>query len=209
MAPVRPACPGRRGRSRGMTGIAVLNAGGWGTALAAHLGRSGHAVRLWARRAEQAAAMRADGENRAYLPGVPLPPTVEPTADLAAAVDAADVVVLVPISAGLRDLARQLAPDIPPGALVVHGTKGLARDSLRRLSVVVAEELGPAFNVRVAALSGPTHAEEVGRGIPTAAVIACPDAGVADALQAVFNGPTFRVYTNADLVGVELCGALK
>ena len=192
-----------------MTTVAVLNAGGWGTALAALLGRSGHAVRLWARRAEQAAAMRADRENRKYLPGVPLPPTVEPTDDLAAAASGAEVVVLVPISAGLRGLARQLAPHIPPAALVVHGTKGLDRDTLRRLSEVIADELGPAFHGRVAALSGPTHAEEVGRGIPTAAVVACADGAVAEALQSVLTSPTFRVYTNRDVVGVELCGAVK
>ena len=193
----------------GLTTVAVLNAGGWGTALAALLGRSGHAVRLWARREEQSAAMRVDRENRAYMPGVPLPPTVEPTSDLEAAVRGADVVVLVPISAGVRDLAGRLAGVIPPGALVVHGTKGLDAETLRRLSEVIADRLGPAFHGRVAALSGPTHAEEVGRGIPTAAVVACADGDVAEGLQAVFNGATFRVYTNRDVVGVELCGALK
>ena len=192
-----------------MTTVAVLNAGGWGTALAALLGRSGHTVKLWARREAQAATVRADRENRAYLPGVALPPSVEPTSDLASAAQSAEVVVLVPISAGLRDLARRLAPVIPLDALVVHGTKGLDRDTLQRLSEVIADELGPAFHDRVAALSGPTHAEEVGRGIPTAAVVACPDTSIAEALQSVFTSATFRVYTNADLVGVELCGALK
>ena len=192
-----------------VTVVAVLNAGGWGTALAALLGRSGHVVRLWARREEQAAAMRADRQNRAYLPDVPLPPSVEPTSDLLAAVRYAEVAVLVPISAGVRDLARRLAAVIPPDALVVHGTKGLDRETLQRFSVVIAEELGPPHRGRVAVLSGPTHAEEVGRGIPTAAVVACADAEVAEALQAVLNGTTFRVYTNSDVVGVELCGALK
>ena len=92
---------------------------------------------------------------------------------------------------------------------VVHGTKGLEQDTLLRLSEVIESELGPSHRGRVAALSGPTHAEEVGRGIPTAAVVACPDAATATALQAILNGPSFRAYTNADIVGVELCGALK
>ncbi|MCC6174786.1 MAG: NAD(P)-dependent glycerol-3-phosphate dehydrogenase [Chloroflexi bacterium] len=192
-----------------MSVVGVLNAGGWGTGLAVLLARNGHQVRLWARRPEQAAALARDGVNVAYLPGVPLPPSVQPTADLAVAVADAEAVVLVPISAGMRTLAHQLAGQIDPSVLVVHGTKGLERDTLLRMSQVIESELGPAWYGRVAALAGPTHAEEVGRGVPTAAVVACPDLGVAERLQALLNGPTFRVYTNRDLVGVELCGAVK
>jgi glycerol-3-phosphate dehydrogenase (NAD(P)+) len=192
-----------------MTTVAVLNAGGWGTALAALLGRAGHDVRLWARRAELAEELASTRENRAYLPGVRLPDTVRPTADVDEAVRGCGAAVLVPISAGVRELARRLAPVLPPRALVVHGTKGLELDTLRRLSEVIEEELGGAQRGRVAALSGPTHAEEVGRGIPTAAVVACADRDVTVGLQAIFNSATFRVYTNRDLVGVELCGALK
>jgi glycerol-3-phosphate dehydrogenase (NAD(P)+) len=189
--------------------VAVLNAGGWGTALAVVLARAGHHVRLWARRPEQAALLAERRVNEAYLPDVPLDPTILPTADLAEAVRDADAVVAVPISAALRDLARRLGPLLPDDALVVHGTKGLERDTLLRLSHVIESELRPSHRGRVAALSGPTHAEEVGRGIPTAAVVASPDRESAEALQAILNGPTFRVYTNADIVGVELCGALK
>jgi glycerol-3-phosphate dehydrogenase (NAD(P)+) len=189
--------------------IAVLNAGGWGTALAAVLARNGHAVRLWARRSELAAELAGSRVNQAYLPGVVLDPTIRPTADLGEAVAGCAAVVMVPISAGLRELAHRLSPLLPDDALVVHGTKGLERETLLRLTEVIESELRPAHRGCVAALSGPTHAEEVGRGIPTAAVVASPDQASATALQAIMNGPTFRVYTNADVVGVELCGALK
>jgi glycerol-3-phosphate dehydrogenase (NAD(P)+) len=192
-----------------MSEVAVLNAGGWGTALAVLLARNGHSVRLWARRREHAVLLASERVNAVYLPGVPLDPAIRPTADLAEAVAGVDAVVLVPISAGMRELARRLGPHLPADAAVVHGTKGLERDSLFRLSEVIESELGPAHHGRVAALSGPTHAEEVGRGIPTAAVVACPDTPTATALQAILSGPSFRTYTNADIVGVELCGALK
>lgn len=192
-----------------MAEVAVLNAGGWGTALAVVLARAGHAVRLWARRPEQAAALAAGRVNEAYLPGVGLPDAVLPTNDLGAAVAGCAAVVMVPISAALRELAQRLGPLLPDDALVVHGTKGLERESLLRLSQVVERELRSTHQGRVAALSGPTHAEEVGRGIPAAAVVASPDSASAAALQGILSGPTFRVYTNSDVVGVELCGALK
>src|SRR6266536_290519 len=189
--------------------VAVLNAGGWGTALAVVLARNRHRVRLWARRPEQAARLSAERSNDTYLAGVALPESVRPTADLAEALDGCEAAVLVPISAGLRDLARRVAPLLPDDAAVVHGTKGLEQGTLLRLSEVIETELRPGHRGRVAALSGPTHAEEVGCGIPTAAVVASADADAASTLQAILNGPTFRVYTNSDIVGVELCGALK
>jgi glycerol-3-phosphate dehydrogenase (NAD(P)+) len=189
--------------------VAILNAGGWGTALAALLGRGGHDVRLWARRAELADALAQERENGEYLPGVRLGDTVTPTADLARAVVGCDAVVMATISAGVRALAGRLAPLVPPRALVVHGTKGLELQTLLRTSEVIEQELGSRYRGRVAALSGPTHAEEVGRGIPTAAVVACADPAVAAGVQALLNGATFRVYTNDDVVGVELCASLK
>jgi glycerol-3-phosphate dehydrogenase (NAD(P)+) len=192
-----------------VTTVVVLNAGGWGTALAALLANGGHEVRLWARRQELADQLAAARENAAYLPGVTLPLPVRPTADLEAAVAGCEVALLTPISRGMRDLAKRLAGILPPDALVVHGTKGLEVDSLARMSVVLEQELASEQRGRVGVLSGPTHAEEVGRGVPTAAVVACADSGVARALQAVLNGRSFRVYTNPDVVGVELCGALK
>jgi glycerol-3-phosphate dehydrogenase (NAD(P)+) len=189
--------------------VAVLNAGGWGTALAVVLARNGHNVRLWARRPEQARLLAETRLNEAYLPGVTLPPSILPTNDLGTAVDGCVAAVVVPISAGLRALAQTLGPLLPDDAQVVHGTKGLERDTLLRLSQVIESELRPSHRGRVAALSGPTHAEEVGRGVPAAAVVASADADTADALQALFTGSGFRIYTNTDVVGVELCGALK
>ena len=187
----------------------MLNAGGWGTALAALLARGGHHVRLWARRPELAESLGHARENAAYLPGVRLPDTVTATADLDEAVSGCEVATMVPISAGVRALARRVASVLPTEALVLHGTKGFEPSTLLRASQVIESELRSAHRGRVAALSGPTHAEEVGRGIPTAAVVACADPDVASRLQRLFNGATFRVYTNDDVVGVELCGALK
>lgn len=192
-----------------MSEVAVLNAGGWGTALAVLLARNGHHVRLWARRPEQAALLASDRVNDAYLPGVTLDPTIQPTANIAEAVAGCEAAVLVPISAGVRELARVVAPHLPNDAAVVHGSKGLEQGTLLRLSEVVESELAPGRRGRVAALSGPNHAEEVGRGMPAAAVVSCPDPDTAATLQAILTGPRFRVYTNPDIVGVELCGALK
>ncbi len=195
---------GRRGGH-----VAVVNAGAWGTALAVLLATGGHAVRLWCRRAELADQIAATRENRVYLPGVAVPPAVRPTVDAREAVAGAWAVLLVPISQALRETARLVAPFVSPEAMVLHAAKGLEQPTLLRLSEVAAQELGSRFARRIAVLSGPTHAEEVGRGLPTAAVVACQDRSVADAFQALLHGPTFRIYTSTDVVGVELCGALK
>ncbi|MBV9329317.1 MAG: NAD(P)-dependent glycerol-3-phosphate dehydrogenase [Chloroflexi bacterium] len=186
--------------------LAVINAGGWGTALAVLLGNAGHPVRLWCRRAELAAEIEGSRENRAYLPGVSVPPPVWPTASLEDAVVGAEAVILVPISRATRETARRVAAFLRAGTPVVHASKGLESPSLLRLSQVVSDELRADH---VAVLSGPTHAEEVGRGMPTAAVVACGDAGVAATFQRLLHGSTFRVYTSGDVVGVELCAALK
>jgi glycerol-3-phosphate dehydrogenase (NAD(P)+) len=189
--------------------VCVVNAGGWGTALSALLAGKGYEVRLWARRQELTAQMEGSRENARYLPGVPLPPNVHPTSRLEGAIEGASVIVVTPISRAMRDVARQLAPLVSPTQLVVHGSKGLDPDSLMTGRQVLEEELGPAFRDRVAAISGPNHAEEVGRGIPAATVVACRDELVAQTLQSVLATRSFRVYTNADVLGVELCGVLK
>jgi glycerol-3-phosphate dehydrogenase (NAD(P)+) len=121
------------------------------------------------------------------------------------AVEGASAVILVPISRAARETGRLVAPYLSPGTPVLHASKGLEFPSLKRLSEVIGEELSTS----VAVLSGPTHAEEVGLGLPTAAVVACQDAGVASSFQDLLHGPTFRVYTSGDVVGVEMCGALK
>jgi glycerol-3-phosphate dehydrogenase (NAD(P)+) len=188
--------------------IAIINAGGWGTALAVLLGNAGHEVRVWCRRPELAAQMTRCRENPAYLPGVQLPPQVMPTASLEHAVREASAVLLVPISRVMRETARQVAPYVGSDVPVLHASKGLELPSLRRLSEVVAEELGRDPR-QVAALSGPTHAEEVGKGLPAAAVIASGEASIATLFQDLLHGPTFRAYTSSDVLGVELCAALK
>ena len=189
--------------------VAVVNAGGWGTALAQLLADNGHQVRLWCRRPELADEITRTRENRTYLPGVTLAPTLRASADLAEVLADAGAVILVPISRAMRDVARQVAAHLAPDTPVLHASKGLEQSSLLRLTEVVEAELGEAYYGKVAALSGPTHAEEVARGLPSAAVIACGDRQVARLFQEHLHGRTFRAYTSDDVVGVELCGTLK
>lgn len=200
------AAPGTA-RAVSMALVAVLNAGGWGTALSVLLASSGHVVHLWARREEHADELRAVRENRAYLPGVTLPPDVVITHHLHLAVEKAELVLAVPVSGYVRTLAERLSDVLPPSIPIVHGTKGLDAQTFERPSEVLAACLGHRHAIGV--LSGPTHAEEVGRGIPTAAVIACHDPEVAAFVQSVLSSESFRLYTNRDLTGVELCAALK
>jgi len=186
--------------------VAVINAGGWGTALAVLLGNAGHQVRLWCRRETLASEIEATGENRTYLPDVTIPPQVWASSSLDEVLSGADAVVLVPISRAMRETAREVGRFLPSDVPVMHASKGLELSSLLRLSEVIGQELA---RHAVAVLSGPTHAEEVGRGQPTAAVIACTDTRTAEVFQELLHGPTFRVYTSSDVVGVELCAALK
>ncbi len=192
-----------------MAAIGVINAGGWGTALAVLLAHHGHTVRLWCRRDELADEINQTRRNSAYLPDVDIPTRVQATVRIDEAVDAAELILLVPISRAIRETTRMIAPHVKPGTPVAHGAKGLEQPSLLRLSEVIAEELGPLYRHRVAALSGPTHAEEVARLLPTAAVVACHEPDTAAAIQELVHGSTFRVYTSPDIVGVELCAALK
>ena len=189
-----------------MRRIAVIGDGGWGSALALVLHRNGHRVRVWGPFADYIARIREERENVKFLPGADLPPEIEWTADRSEAVDGADAAVLAVPSRFYREVVGSFAPHIPKSALVVSVTKGLDKDTGRRMTEVAQDFLahGP-----VAALSGPSHAEEVARGIPTAVVIACADHDRAVALQKLFMNPAFRVYTSDDVVGVELGGALK
>ncbi|BCV21481.1 NAD(P)H-dependent glycerol-3-phosphate dehydrogenase [Moorella sp. Hama-1] len=185
--------------------VAVVGAGSWGTALAILLARKGMHVNLWARRPEQVTALKERRENRAYLPEVGLPATITPTADLAVAVREVGLVVLSVPSHAVRLMARELRPLLPPEVIIVNTAKGLELETKKRLSIVLAEE----GLDRVVVLSGPSHAEEVGRGLPTTVVVAAADREAAEYVQDVFMDPTFRVYTNPDITGVEFGGALK
>lgn len=189
--------------------VAVLNAGGWGTALAIKLANQGYEVALWARRPEQAARIAAERENREYLPYVPVPPTVRVNSDLAAVLAGADLVVVAVIASFMREMATLLRPLIRRETLLVHGTKGLEPETWERPSTVLAAELGEEMGARVAVLAGPNHAEEVARTLPAAAVVASTDPAVAACLQQILASPWFRVYTNSDVVGVEVCSAAK
>lgn len=189
--------------------LAVVGAGAWGTALAVQAARAGFAPRLWVFEPELLEILRGSAENAWFLPGVRLPDSVEPDGDLAAVVASAETVVIAVPSHVFRSVARAVAPHLAPGARVLSAAKGLEEDRLARMSEVLAEELRPAHARRVAVLSGPTFALEVGHGRPTAAVLASPDAEMARDLQAALATPTFRLYTQADVTGVELGGALK
>jgi glycerol-3-phosphate dehydrogenase (NAD(P)+) len=187
--------------------VCVLGSGSWGTALAVHLARVGHDVRLWGRDAALVADMNARRANAVYLPDVRFPQAVHATADLADAVrDAALVVAAVP-SHGTRDVIRRAAPALARGAIVVSATKGLEQDTLFRVSEIIEQELGGECEVAV--LSGPSFAAELARELPTAVSVASRRATAVDRVQADFRAPYFRLYGSDDVVGVEIGGALK
>ena len=187
--------------------IGVLGAGSWGTALAVHLARTGHAVRLWARDASLAAAMAGSRENVAYLPGITLPAALRPTGDVAEALDGAEFVVTAVPSHGLREVARAASQHLPRGCAIVSATKGLEGESLLRMSEVLRSELPEAGEI--IALSGPSFAAELARELPTALVAAGESSAVVEAVMAHFRSPCLRLYGSADVVGVELGGSLK
>ncbi|HTG49880.1 MAG TPA: NAD(P)H-dependent glycerol-3-phosphate dehydrogenase [Gemmatimonadales bacterium] len=189
-----------------MTRIAVLGAGSWGTTLAHVLGCKGDEVRLWAYEAEVVEAVNHERENPLFLPGVPLSPRIRAVADPREAVAGCEVVVSAPPSHAVRRVIEGMAAAVPAGTLVVSATKGIEADTLALMSQVF-EECWP--HVRYAALSGPSFSAEVAQGQPTAVVAAANDEATAQAAQRVFATATFRVYSNLDVVGVELGGALK
>ncbi|HVR08725.1 MAG TPA: NAD(P)H-dependent glycerol-3-phosphate dehydrogenase [Thermoanaerobaculia bacterium] len=198
-----------------MKRIGVLGAGSWGTALAVHLaGAGGHAVALWARHPELARRLAAARENRDYLAGVAIPPGVEPTADMAD-LAGSDVVLLVVPSHGFRAVLRQFlaTPAVAASGrplVLVSATKGIETDTLARMSQVAAEETAAAGQpLRFAALAGPSFAPELARNVPSAVVIASADAALATEIRQALSTPTMRLYSSADVVGVELGGATK
>ena len=186
-----------------MPNVAVYGAGSWGSALAVLLANAGHQVALIGRHPDEMEIMRKNHENSRYLPGVVLPPTLLPTTDLVLL--NADLVVFSVPSHSVREAARMVRPYLRPGCIVVNTAKGMEEGTYLRLSEVLAEELPQN---PIAVLSGPSHAEEVGRDMPTTVVVAS-DVGTAEAVQDLMMTPKFRIYTNPDVIGVELGGALK
>lgn len=189
--------------------IAVIGAGSWGTAMAAHLARLGNDVRIWAREPEVAEGINAERRNPFYLSDVELPQDIRASGDFEDTLSGAEVVVTAVPSRWTRETVRAAAPHIPARAAVLNLAKGFDYGTRRRLSETIAEELGRDAGGGVAVLSGPNHAEEVARMVPSATVIACGDLELSSRLQAVFNSAYFRVYTNPDVVGVEVGGAYK
>lgn len=191
--------------------IGVLGAGSWGTALAVHLARAGRPVRLWCRRAELARELVADGVNNRYLPDVALPTDLEPTAEVGRLADCATVLVVVP-SHGFREVVARFLEETagaPPPTLV-SSTKGIDSETLERMSqVTAAEAQRVGREAEFAVVSGPTFAAELAAGVPSAAVVASGDRGVARRLQELMSTASFRLYRSDDVVGVELGGAAK
>jgi len=189
--------------------IAVIGAGGWGTALAKLLITTGHHVCLWVRRSPLCERLRREQENHLYLPGVALPDTLQYTTSLTEAAAGAELCVLAVPSHAMRIIATSLKPCVEGTPLLVSVSKGIEEESLLTMSPVLTEVFGESGRERLAVLSGPSFAAEVARGLPTAVTVAAPGANVAEAVQRVFASSRFRVYTTSDVVGVEIGGAVK
>lgn len=192
-----------------MSEIAVIGAGAWGTSLAIVLGRKGtHRVRLWAHEAEVVQSISRKRVNEKFLAGHHVSEAVEASSDLEKVVQGADILVSVMPSQHCRALFERIRPVLPPQTLVVSATKGLEEGSLLRMSEVIRLVL-KRESTAIGALSGPSFAQEVARGDPTAITIASENADLLRIVQQEFSDPRFRVYTNGDVIGVELGGALK
>lgn len=189
-----------------MAKISVLGSGSWGLALALLLHNNGHEVLLWSARPENARKLREKRENPDRLPGVRLPDEIDVLTDLERALKDVDVTVLAVASPYIRSAAHKMASFVCRDQKIVNVAKGIEEKTLKTLSEVIEEEI-PQGNVAV--LSGPSHAEEVGRGLPTTCVISAHTQETAEYLQSIFMSPVFRVYTTPDILGVELGGALK
>ena len=177
--------------------------------MASHLALLGHEVCMWAREAEVVEGINSAGRNPLFLSDIDLAPGIEADIDLERSLAGTQVVVTAVPSRWTREVAAAASPFVPRDAAVLNLAKGFDYDTGLRLSVAIAEELGRDTATGVAVLSGPNHAEEVARKVPSATVIACGDADVSRNLQASFSSPYFRVYTNSDIIGVEVGGAYK
>lgn len=189
-----------------MAKISIISAGSWGTALALLLHNNGHQVTVCSENAEEIRMLREKREHLTKLPGVALPEHMEFTTDMEDALTGRDLLVMAKASPYVRMTSRKLADIIPDGQLIVNVAKGIEADTLMTMSDIISEEI-PQANVAV--LSGPSHAEEVGRGLPTTIVAGAKDRKTAMYVQNVFMSPVFRVYTSPDILGIELGGSLK
>jgi glycerol-3-phosphate dehydrogenase (NAD(P)+) len=192
-----------------MKRIAVIGAGNWGTALAATLAKTGHATALWAFEPEVVESIRAQHENALFMPGVKLPQSIAVTNDLGEALEQAEIVLTAVPSHVCHSLYDRMLDHLRPEMLFVSATKGIDVDRLMRMSEVIQNVVERRFVPRLCALSGPSFAQEVVRGDPTAVVVACQDRAAARLIQKEFSSRTLRIYTSTDVVGVEIGGAVK
>ena len=192
-----------------MKNLAIIGAGAWGTALAIVLAPRFSRIRLWVYEGDLAVRMKHSRENDLYLLGCPLPASVEPVSDMAVALDGADAVLSVVPSHLVRESYQRMLPYLSESMVFVSATKGLENHTLLRMSEVIHEVLQPRFTPRVAVISGPSFAGEVARSEPTALVVASSDLNLAESIQAAFSGPTFRLYSSPDTIGVEIGGSVK
>jgi len=194
-----------------MSRIAILGGGSWGTGLCVVLGHSRrkHEIRIWARETSIAQSMQDNRKNQTYLPGITLPACVQASNDLSEVLRDAQIVVGVVPSAHARSVYLKAMPYLSPETAIVSATKGLEPATHLRMSEVIAQVFALRFIPQTAVLSGPSFALEAARGDPTAVVLASLDRALAAFLQEEFSSPTFRLYTNDDVLGVELAGAMK
>ncbi|WP_342443008.1 NAD(P)H-dependent glycerol-3-phosphate dehydrogenase [Lysinibacillus sp. FSL K6-0057] len=192
-----------------MEKVCVLGAGSWGTALAMVLAENGHDTLVWTHRAEQAEEINQLHTNKKYLPETILPINLHATSDMAkVATHAETIVVAVPTKA-IREVCEKLTAELTKKVLFVHVSKGIEPDSLKRISEILAESLPAEYVEEIVVLSGPSHAEEVVLHHPTTVTAACANIDAAEKVQDLFMNQFFRVYTNEDIIGVEIGGALK
>ena len=189
-----------------MAAIGMIGAGSWGTALAALLHKNGHEVTMWSALADEIAMLEAEHEHKDKLPGVKLPEDMTFTTDMERAVKGQDVLTLAVPSPYTRETARRMRQYVAKGQRIVDVAKGIEEKTLMTLSQIIEEEIPQA---QVAVLSGPSHAEEVGKGIPTTIVVGAKEKKTAEYLQNLFMNDAFRVYISPDVLGIELGAALK
>mgnify|MGYP001579585559 CR=1 FL=1 len=186
--------------------IGIIGDGGWGTTLAVHLARKKARVILWGAFADYVLEMERTRVNKKFLPGIKLPKNITLTSQLSSAIGPADLVILATPSQYLRSVLKKIGTFDFSQKIILSVMKGIDTKSLERMSQIIHSELG---NVHLAVLSGPTIAVEVAKGIPSTAVIACHNRNIAQTLQKLINSEQFRIYTNADVIGVELGGSIK
>lgn len=189
-----------------MANISIIGAGSWGTALALLLYNNGHRITVWSIVEKEIEMLQTEHEHKDKLPGVKLPEDMEFTTDLEAAISGKDVLVLAVPSPYTRNTSKSMATYVKEGQIIVNVAKGIEEDTLMTLSQIIEEEIPQA---EVAVLSGPSHAEEVGRGIPTTIVVGARSKKTAEYLQNIFMSKVFRVYISPDVLGIELGAALK